>query len=145
MNLRSQIDSLRARAEQRSQRMQQLAFEMTEVETALEAANAGNRAARGRLEEAVNAMGELEERRVALEAEREVLRGRLIETRETAQGARTAANEAAIRVESRRTSYQSLLSGLERLDAQVGQFEARRQDLDGQLASGESGEGLDLA
>jgi len=141
MNLRSQIDSLRARAEQRSQRMQQLAFEMTEVQGALEAANAGSRAARGRLEEAVNAMGELEERRVALEAEREVLRGRLIETRETAQGARTAANEAAIRVESRRTSYQSLLSGLERLDAQVAQFEARRQDLDSQLASGEAGEG----
>jgi chromosome segregation protein len=140
MNLRSQIDSLRARAEQRSQRMQQLAFEMTEVEGALEAANAGSRAARGRLEEAVNAMGELEERRVALEAEREVLRGRLIETRETAQSARTAASEAAIRVESRRTSYQSLLSGLERLDAQVGQFEARRQDLDSQLASGETGE-----
>ena len=140
MNLRSQIDSLRARAESRSQRMQQLAFEMTEVAGALEAANAGSRAARGRLEEAVNAMGELEERRVALEAEREVLRGRLIETRETAQSARTAASEAAIRVESRRTSYQSLLSGLERLDAQVGQFEARRQDLDSQLASGEAGE-----
>jgi chromosome segregation protein len=140
MNLRSQIDSLRARAEQRGQRMQQLALEMTEVEGALDAANAGSRAARGRLEEAVNAMGELEERRVALEGEREVLRGRLIETRETAQTARTAANEAAIRVESRRTSYQSLLSGLERLDAQVGQFELRRQDLDAQLASGEHGE-----
>ena len=82
MSLRSQIDSLRARAEQRSQRMQQLAFEMTEVEGALEAANAGSWAARGRLEEAVNAMGELEERRIALEAEREVLRGRLIEARD---------------------------------------------------------------
>ena len=140
MSLRSQIDSLRARAEQRSQRMQQLAFEMTEVAGALEAANAGNRAARSRLEEAVNAMGELEQRRIALEAEREVLRGRLVETRETAQTARTAANEAAIRVESRRTSYQSLLSGLERLDAQVGQFEVRRQDLDVQLAGGEESE-----
>ncbi|MGB7905454.1 MAG: chromosome segregation protein SMC, partial [Steroidobacteraceae bacterium] len=140
MSLRSQIDSLRARAEQRSQRMQQLAFEMTEVAGALEAANAGNRAARSRLEEAVNAMGELEERRVTLEAEREVLRGRLAGTREAAQTARTAASETAIRVESRRTSYQSLLSGLERLDAQVGQFEARRQDLDAQLASGEESE-----
>jgi chromosome segregation protein len=86
-------------------------------------------------------MGELEERRITLEAEREVLRGRLIETRETAQAARTAASEAAIRVESRRTSHQSLLAGLARLDAQVGQFEARRQDLDAQLASGEESEG----
>ena len=77
MNLRSQIDSLRARAEQRERRMQQLTAELTEVENALEAANAGNRAARGRLEEAVAAMAELEDRRVALEAEREVLRARL--------------------------------------------------------------------
>ncbi len=140
MSLRSQIDSLRARADQRNQRMQQLALELSEVQNALEAANAGSRAARGRLEEAVTAMAELEDRRVALEGEREVLRGRLAETRELAQGARTAANDAAIRVESRRTSYQSLLSGLERLDAQVGQFEARRQDLDAQLAGGEQGE-----
>jgi chromosome segregation protein len=140
MSLRSQIDSLRARAEQRSQRMQQLAFEMTEVEGALEAANAGSRAARVRLEEAVNAMAELEERRVALEGDREILRSRLAQAREQAQAARTAANEAAIRVESRRTSYQSLLSGLERLDAQVAQFEARRVDLNTQLGAGEASE-----
>jgi chromosome segregation protein len=140
MSLRSQIDSLRARADQRSQRMQQLALEMTEVQNALEAANAGNRAARGRLEEAVNAMAELEDRRVTLEAEREVLRGRLAESREQAQAARSTANEAAIRVESRRTSYQSLLAGLERLDAQVGQFEARRVDLHAQLTAGETAE-----
>jgi chromosome segregation protein len=85
-------------------------------------------------------MGELEERRVALEAEREVLRDRLIAAREAAQAARTAASEAAIRVESRRTSHQSLLAGLARLDSQVSQFEARRQDLDAQLASGEESE-----
>ncbi|HEX9208033.1 MAG TPA: chromosome segregation protein SMC [Steroidobacteraceae bacterium] len=140
MGLRSQIDSLRARAEQRERRMQQLALELTEVESALEVANAGNRAARGRLEEAVAAMAELEDRRVALEAEREVLRGRLAEARARAQAERNAANEAAIRVESRRTSHQSLLSGIERLDAQIAQFEARRQDLESQLASGEQAE-----
>ena len=110
MNLRSQIDSLRARAEQRDRRMQQLALELTEVENALEVANAGNRAARGRLEEAVTAMAELEDRRVVLEAERDELRARLTQARERAQAARNAASEAAIRVESRRTSHQSLLS-----------------------------------
>jgi chromosome segregation protein len=140
MNLRSQIDSLCARAEQRAQRMQQLTLELSEVRGALEAANAGNRAARGRLEEAVAAMAELEDRRVALEAEREELRARLTDARDQAQTQRTAANEAAIRVESRRTSYQSLLSGLERLEAQIGQFEARRSDLDAQLAGGEESE-----
>jgi chromosome segregation protein len=140
MSLRSQIDSLRARAEQRAQRMQQLTLELSEVQGALEAANAGNRAARGRLEEAVAAMAELEDRRVALEAEREELRAQLATAREQAQVQRTAASDAAIRVESRRTSHQSLLSGLERLDAQIGQFETRRQDLDAQLAGGEESE-----
>ena len=52
MSLRSQLDSLRARAEQRDQRMQQLALELSEVENALESANAGNSRGAGRLEEA---------------------------------------------------------------------------------------------
>ena len=59
MSLRSQLDSLRARADQRNQRMQQLALELSGVENALEIANAGNRSTRGRLEEAVNAMAEV--------------------------------------------------------------------------------------
>ncbi len=140
MNLRSQIDSLRARAEQRDRRMQQLVLELSEVGSALEAGNAGSRAARARLEEAVAAMAELEDQRVALESERDVLRGRLAQARASAQAARNAANEAAIRVESRRTSHQSLLAGLQRLDAQVGQFASRRQDLEAELAAGEQGE-----
>jgi chromosome segregation protein len=140
MSLRSQIDSLRARAEQRERRMEQLALELTEVENALEVANAGSRAARARLEEAVAAMAELEDRRVVLEAEREDLRARLAGARGRAEETRNAANEAAIRVESRRTAYQSLLSGIERLDAQIASLESRRQDLEGQLAGGEESE-----
>ena len=141
MGLRSQIDSLRARAEQRDRRMQQLALELTEVEGALEVANSGSRTARGRLEEAVAAMAELEDRRVALESERDALRARLANSRERAQTARNAASEAAIRVESRRTSHQSLLAGIERLDSQIAQFETRRNDLVAQLATGEEAEG----
>ena len=140
MGLRSQIDSLRARAEQRDRRMQQLALELTEVEGALEVANSGSRAARGRLEEAVAAMAELEDRRVALESGRDALRARLASSRERAQAARNAAGEAAIRVESRRTSHQSLLAGIERLDSQIAQFETRRNDLVAQLATGEEAE-----
>jgi chromosome segregation protein len=141
LSVRSQIDSLRARADQRSQRMQQLALELSEVEGALESANAGSRAARGRLEEAVAAMAELDDRRRVLESERESLRTRLNAARERAVAERNAANEAAIRVESRRTSHQSLLSGIERLDAQIGHFEARRADLEAQVAGGEQSEG----
>jgi len=140
MNLRSQLDSLRARAEQRSARMEQLAGELAEIEGALEAANAGSRSTRARLEEAVAAMGELEERRCSLETERDGLREGLAAARQRAELDRNAAREAAIRVESRRTGHASLLAGIARLDGQIGQFEARRTDLDAQLVAGESAE-----
>ncbi len=140
MNLRSQLDGLRARAEQRNARMQQLAAELAELEGALEVANAGNRSARARLEEAVGRMADLDDQRRALEAERDVLRQALTDARQQADGARNAAREAAIRVESRRTGHQSLLASLERLAGQMTQFAARRSDLESQLVAGEETE-----
>jgi chromosome segregation protein len=141
MNLRSQLDSLRARSEQRSARMQQLTIELAELEGALETANAGNRSARARLEEAVSRMGELEDQRRALEAERDALRQALADARQRAEQARNGAREVAIRVESRRTGHASLLASLARLDGQIAQFEVRRTDLDVQLATSEESEG----
>ena len=140
MSLRSQLDSLRARSEQRASRMQQLAGELAELGNALESANAGNRAARARLEEAVDAMAELEDRRKVLEAGRDALRQRLAEARHRAETERNAAREAAIRVESRRTSHESLVAGIARLDSQIGQFTARRTDLERQVEGNDSAE-----
>ena len=140
MSLRSQFDSLRARSEQRSARMQQLAAELAELESALEVANAGNRSTRGRLEEAIEAMAVLEERRKELEADRESLRQRLMEARAFAEEHRNAAREVAIRVESRRASHESLLAGIARLDGQMAQFSSRRTDLETELATGEAAE-----
>jgi chromosome segregation protein len=140
LSLRSQLDGLRARAEQRSARMQQLASELAELEGALEASTAGNRSARARLGEAVDAMAALEERRKALEAERDALRETLAESRRRAEEDRNAAREAAIRVESRRASRESLLAGIARLESQIAQFASRKTDLEAQLAASESGE-----
>jgi chromosome segregation protein len=138
MNLRAQLDSLRAKSEQRSLRLQQLTSELAELGTALESANSGNRSARTRLEEAVGAMAELEDRRLALELERDALRQALADARQRAEQDRNAAREVAIRVESRRTGHLSLLSGLARLDGQIAQFESRRVELDAQVAAGEA-------
>jgi chromosome segregation protein len=121
--------------------MQQLTLELGELEGALEVANAGNRSARARLEEAVGRMAELEEQRVALEAERDALRQALADARQRAEQERNTAREVAIRVESRRTGHASLLASLERLDGQMAQFESRRGDLESQLAASEEGEG----
>jgi chromosome segregation protein len=140
MNLRAQLDGLRAKADQRSVRLQQLVAELAEIEEALDAANAGSRSTRARLEEALATMADLEERRRALESERDLLRQALGEARQQAEQDRNTAREAAIRVESRRTGHSSLLASLERLDGQIAQFESRRTDLEGQLAGGESDE-----
>jgi chromosome segregation protein len=140
MNLRSQVDSLRARADQRSARMEQLASELAELADALEVAGAANRASRRRLEEAVDAMADLEERRQALETERDSLRQSLAAARQRAEQDRNAAREVAIRVESHRTGHASLLGSIQRLDGQIAQFEMRRTDLDTQLGSGETAE-----
>ncbi|HVN42488.1 MAG TPA: chromosome segregation protein SMC, partial [Steroidobacteraceae bacterium] len=136
MGSRAQLDGLRARAEQRAARVQQLVAELAELATAIEEASAGSRTTRGRLEEAVAAMAELDDRRRELEAQRETLRSGLAQSRARAEAARHAAREAAIRVESRRTSHESLLAGIARLDGQIAQFDARRADLEGQLATG---------
>ncbi len=104
------------------------------------AASAGSRTTRARLEEAVETMAQLEERRRELEARRDELRARLAEARARAEAERNAAREVAIRVESRRTGYESLLAGIARLDGQIAQFDTRRADLESQLAAGEQGE-----
>ncbi|MFO1407349.1 MAG: chromosome segregation protein SMC [Steroidobacteraceae bacterium] len=140
MSLRSQLDGLRARAEQRAARMERLANELAELEHAIEEATAGNRASRARLAEAVDAMAALEDRRRELEQERDALRGALAAARQQAERDRNEAREVAIRVESRRASLESLLAGIARLDGQMAQFVARRDDLEMQLASGETAE-----
>jgi len=140
MTARTQLEGTRARAEQRRGRMQQLTAELAELETALDAANTDSRLTRGRLEEAVGRMAELEDQRVLLETEREGLRVRLTEARAQAETQRAAAREVAIRVESQRTSHQSLLAGIARLDGQIAQFDSRRVELEQQLVDGERSE-----
>ena len=140
MSLRSQLDGLRARAEQRNARMERLAAELAELEHAIEEATAGNRASRARLAEAIDAMAELEQRRRELEQERDSLRNSVAEARRRAEQDRNAAREVAIRVESRRASHESLRSGIARLDGQMAQFVSRRADLESQLVAGEGAE-----
>ena len=140
MELRSQLDGLRARAEQRSDRASQLARELAELDHELAAAEAGARAARGRLEEATSAMTGLDAERGELESARERLRQRLAAVRDQAGRDRATAGEAAIRAESRRTGRDSLLAGLARLDAQIAQFGVRRTDLEAQIATSDQAE-----
>jgi chromosome segregation protein len=140
LELRSQLDGLRARAEQRSDRGSQLGAQLAELDHELAAADAGARAARGRLEEATSAMTGLDAERGELESERERFRQQLATVRDQAGRDRATAGEAAIRAESRRTGRDSLLAGLARLDAQIAQFGVRRTDLEAQIATSDQAE-----
>jgi chromosome segregation protein len=85
-------------------------------------------------------MAELEERRIEQEAERDDLRQRLAMARERAGADRDNSREIAMRIESRRSSHESLLASIGRVEEQMRQFQARRTALETQLADGEKAE-----
>ena len=140
LELRAQLDGLRSRTEQRNDRVASLEVQLAELDVELAAAESGARTARERSADALATMDELDARQRGLEAERDVLRARLLAAREQAAQDRTTAREVAIRVESRRTGHESLLSGLARLEAQIAQHAVRRAELDAQVGAGEQAE-----
>jgi chromosome segregation protein len=140
LELRSQLDGLRARTEQCNDRIGQLNAQLAELDHELAAAEAGATSARSRLEEATVAMSDLDARRAELEGEREQLRQRLTEAREQAECDRATARDVAIRAESRRTGRDSLVAGLARLDARITQLGTRRAELDAEISASEQGE-----
>jgi len=140
LNLRAELDGLKAKAEQRSSRLQQIVSQLQDLDAEIETAAAGQRAARQRLDEALAAMAELDTRKQQLDAERDALRQDVAQAREAAERERNAAREIEIRVESRRTGHESLLASVARLDGQMTQFASRRNDLESQIAAGEHAE-----
>jgi chromosome segregation protein len=141
LRLRAELDGLRAHAERRAERLQQIAAQLVELENEVESADAARRAAAARLEAAVDATAQLTQRQQELDQEREDLRQQLASSRQLAEAARNAAREIEIRVESRRTGHESLLASIARLDTQLGQFASRIVDLETQIATSESNEG----
>jgi chromosome segregation protein len=137
LDSKSQLDSLRARAQQTADRLQRLTTESEDLAREISEAEEAVRAARQRLDEAMNAMQALEDRRPALEAERDERRAAVSDGRQAVQAARGRAQEAAIQVESRRSTLASVTGNLTRLRTQLEQLQARQTDLTRQLAEGE--------
>ncbi len=136
VDLRSQHDSLRARAQQNAERLERLGRESAELAREIATAEEEGRQARSRLAVAVEAMHAAELRRPDLDAERSTLRGDLDGARSSAETARRVAQQAEIAVESRRSSLQSLTTSLARLVAQRDQIAARRAQLEQELQEG---------
>ena len=136
VELQGQCDSLRAQARHTAERLGRLAEQSAELAAEMAAAEVDTRAACVRLEAAVAALQVLEAGRLELESERERLRAGLAAVRAEAQSRRALAQDAAIKVESRRSALLSLGTNLERVRAQIATFVARSAELRLQLDTG---------
>jgi chromosome segregation protein len=131
-----QLQSHRGRIDSAQERLKRVAAELDDVATKLEADRAQAREARARIEAAVASMGELEQRRQALDGERRALLEAREEARMNAREAHEAAHQVALSIESRRSAVASLDQSLQRMRAQLAQHEARRGEIAAQLAAG---------
>jgi chromosome segregation protein len=135
---RAEFDSAQARSVDAARRLAQLETGLADVRAELERTEADLRAARGRMETAIDALAALEPERVELEAERDRMRDAQGAARTAAQAAQQLARELALQVESRRSSHASLTTTLSRIEKQLEGLETRRNELAGQLADGEA-------
>ncbi|MGD9386919.1 MAG: chromosome segregation protein SMC [Gammaproteobacteria bacterium] len=136
--LQASLETARSRMEQSTSRLQAMARETAEIDTQHSEMEDSVRHSRARLQQGIDAMGEFEARRLKLEEGRTRLRETLEVAREQARVDRAAAQEIAIRVESRRSSLDSASVSMQRFQEQVARFTARKQELERQLDAGVS-------
>ncbi|MEO8010542.1 MAG: chromosome segregation protein SMC, partial [Dokdonella sp.] len=131
-----QLQSQRGRLDNASERLRRVDLELGELLAKLDLDREQSREARGRLDVAVERMGDLEQQRQQLDAERR----RLLESREEARmnlrEVRDAEHQAALSIESKRAALVSLEQAMQRMHAQRDQLDARRSELAAQIALG---------
>jgi chromosome segregation protein len=135
---RAALDSAQARNVDAARRMTQLETGLVDVRSELELAEADLRAARGRMEAAIEKLADLEPQRAALEEERDRMRAEVSAARAAALSAQQIARDMAVQVESRRSSHSSLTTALSRIEKQLEGLENRRNELASQLKEGEA-------
>ncbi|MEO7067738.1 MAG: chromosome segregation protein SMC [Rhodanobacter sp.] len=126
---RGKLESARARAEKVTGELGDLASQLDELQVQ-------TRDARARLDESVGLMGDMEDQRRELENARRALLEAREEARMNAREAADQAHSLALSMESKRSSQASLEQSLGRMESQLRQIQARRDEIAEQLASG---------
>jgi chromosome segregation protein len=134
--LQASLQTAQSRMEQAAHRLEALEREAGEIEAHLGEATAAVDQSRARLQQGTEHMAGLDGRRQSLESERDRLLGSLQAARQQAGADRAAAQEIAIRVESRRTSLDSVGLSMQRFQEQMARFTGRKQELERQLEAG---------
>jgi chromosome segregation protein len=135
---RAHYDTAQARTLDTARRLAQLESGIAEVRSELERTDTDVRAARGRMEGAIEALAALEPKRIELERERDRMRAEFGAARAAAGAAQQLARELALQVESRRSSHASLITALARVEQQLEGLGSRRDDLAAQLRQSEA-------
>ena len=135
--LKAQLAGLQLRVEQSRERLLKLQLETEELSLELARAEEEVSSARGRLQTAIDEMELHEQQRMQLEQRRDALRTELTMARGRAHDERSAAQQYAISLESKRSALASIIAGLDRIESQLLQLQERREWLQTQLLEGE--------
>lgn len=130
-----QISSERGKIESLNARMGKINIEIDELHARIDQVDTEAREARGKLEFAVERMGDLEEERTRLDQERRQLLERREDARASQREVSEAAHALALRMESKRAALTSLTQSIGRLSGQLGTLEARRDEIAQQIAT----------
>jgi chromosome segregation protein len=134
--LAGQLQSHRGKMETARARAEKVGGEISTIVDQLDELEGQTREARARLDEAVGLMGDREDERRGLENERRELLEAREEARINAREAADQSHQLALGMESKRAALNSLEQALARLDTQLRQVVARRDEIDQQLAAG---------
>ncbi|HEU4529852.1 MAG TPA: AAA family ATPase, partial [Steroidobacteraceae bacterium] len=136
-DLLGQLEGERARAQESTIRRERLEEEAAEVTREAGLAQDALARARAELDRGLVELDALDSRRSGLEAERDDCREEVQLARARWQAAQLASRDLLIRIESRRSSESSTGVGLKRMADQRLQTQARRDELEATLASGD--------
>jgi chromosome segregation protein len=132
-----ELQAARARAEGGRMRGEVLQRDAGELECDRTTTQAALERAAAQLSGALELRGQLQVQEEELTAERDARRTALGAAREAAQAAQVRARDLQVQVESRRSTRSSVTVGVARMLEQLTQLEARRGELEGELAGGD--------
>jgi chromosome segregation protein len=138
VNVRGAHEAIRSKSRQIADRIARLIEEVAQLEADVARDEADSAGCRSRLDAARESQRQLQQRGAELERERDALKEKLARARELHAQESAAARQVVIQVESQRSTLATLRTSLERASEQSRQLEARRVDLERQLAEGEA-------
>ncbi|NOX08456.1 MAG: chromosome segregation protein SMC [Gammaproteobacteria bacterium] len=127
--LNAQINARRSRQEQVSKRLDNLSTDSGELQQRQTQDREALAQAQVNLQQALDAMDQLEQERTIFQQRREQLREQLEQSRSSAQSDRDKAHAIALNIGSMKTSHEAIEQGLGRMQGQRNHLQTRRDDL----------------